>query len=58
MVSDLSQHHLYQPRRGPGQLVGPPGAGCGKNGEGFFRLTAFGGAGSTVEAAQRLLKLK
>lgn len=34
------------------------GAGFGKNGEGFFRLTAFGGAGSTVEAAQRLLKLK
>ena len=40
------------------QLVGTPGAGFGKNGEGFFRLTAFGGAGNTVEAAQRLLKLK
>lgn len=40
------------------QLVGTPGAGFGKNGEGFFRLTAFGGAGNTVEAAQRLLKLR
>ena len=40
------------------QIVGTPGAGFGKNGEGFFRLTAFGGAGNTVEAAQRLLKLK
>ena len=39
------------------QLVGTPGAGFGKNGEGFFRLTAFGGAGNTVEAAQRLLRL-
>lgn len=35
-------------------LVGTPGAGFGKNGEGFFRLTAFGSQEATREAVQRL----
>lgn len=38
-------------------IVGTPGAGFGQNGEGFFRLTAFGGRENTQEAAQRLKKL-
>ena len=37
-----------------GGVVGTPGAGFGKNGEGYFRLTGFGDAARTVEAAQRL----
>ncbi len=37
-------------------LVGTPGAGFGKNGEGFFRLTAFGSQEATREAVQRLSK--
>ena len=35
-------------------VVGTPGAGFGENGEGFFRLTAFGDAEKTKLAAQRL----
>lgn len=37
-----------------GGVVGTPGAGFGRNGEGYFRLTGFGDAARTVEAAQRL----
>ena len=39
------------------QIVGTPGAGFGKNGEGYFRLTAFGGADQTREAMDRLRAL-
>jgi len=35
------------------QVVGTPGAGFGKNGEGFFRLTAFGSREDTMEAMRR-----
>ncbi|MDO5141394.1 MAG: LL-diaminopimelate aminotransferase [Eubacteriales bacterium] len=38
-------------------VVGTPGAGFGRNGDGFFRLTAFGDAARTQEAAERLKKL-
>ena len=40
------------------QIVGTPGAGFGKNGEGFFRLTSFGSYENTLEAMERLKKLK
>lgn len=36
------------------QVVGTPGSGFGPAGEGFFRLTAFGGAARTVEAIERI----
>ena len=39
------------------QVVGTPGAGFGKNGEGFFRLTAFGGEDTTKEATERIKKI-
>ena len=38
------------------QVVGTPGAGFGKNGEGYFRLTSFGSKENTIEAMDRLLK--
>ena len=38
-------------------VVGTPGAGFGKNGEGFFRITSFGGRNKTLEAIQRIKKL-
>ena len=38
-------------------VVGTPGSGFGKNGECFFRLTAFGDAGRTLEATERIKKL-
>ena len=39
------------------QVVGTPGAGFGKNGEGFFRLTAFGSREVTEEAVARIKQL-
>ncbi|WP_312643655.1 LL-diaminopimelate aminotransferase [Hydrogenoanaerobacterium sp.] len=38
-------------------VVGTPGSGFGKNGEGFFRLTAFGDKAATEIAMKRLQKL-
>ncbi len=35
-------------------VVGTPGCGFGKNGEGFFRLTAFGTKENTLEACRRI----
>ena len=40
------------------EIVGTPGEGFGKNGEGYFRLTAFGDAQKTVEAMERIQALK
>ncbi|WP_294448938.1 LL-diaminopimelate aminotransferase [uncultured Gemmiger sp.] len=37
-------------------VVGTPGSGFGPCGEGYFRLTAFGDAAKTKEAAERLKK--
>ncbi len=39
------------------QVVGTPGSGFGKNGEGFFRLTAFNTTENTIEAMNRLAKI-
>ena len=39
------------------QVIGTPGAGFGACGEGYFRLSSFGSAEDTVEAASRLVKL-
>lgn len=39
-------------------VVGTPGAGFGQNGEGYFRLTAFGGRENTIEAVRRIKSLK
>ena len=39
------------------QVVGTPGAGFGKNGKNWFRLTAFNSYENTAEAMERLKKL-
>ncbi len=39
------------------QVVGTPGAGFGKNGEGYFRLTSFGDREKTIEAMERFKNL-
>lgn len=39
------------------QVVGTPGEGFGKCGEGYFRLTSFGDRENTVEAVERIKKL-
>ena len=38
-------------------VVGTPGAGFGKNGEGYFRLTSFGNRENTLEAMNRFSSL-
>lgn len=40
------------------EIVGTPGEGFGRNGEGYFRLTAFGDADKTREAMERIRKLR
>ena len=39
------------------QVVGTPGSGFGKNGEGYFRLTSFGSKENTIEAMKRFKTL-
>ena len=39
------------------QVVGTPGAGFGKNGEEYYRLTSFGSKENTIEAMKRFEKL-
>lgn len=38
-------------------VVGTPGEGFGKNGEGFFRLNAFGSRENVIEAMERIRKI-
>lgn len=38
-------------------VVGTPGSGFGKNGEGFFRLTAFGDRDNTIKAIEKIKKV-
>ncbi len=40
------------------EIVGTPGEGFGKNGEGWFRLTAFGDGEKTKEAMERIKSLQ
>lgn len=39
-------------------IVGTPGSGFGPSGEGYFRLTAFGSRENTIEAIERIKRLK
>ena len=38
------------------QVVGTPGSGFGKMGEGYLRLTGFGSRERTIEAIERIKK--
>ena len=39
-------------------VVGTPGAGFGQNGEGFFRLTAFGERENTRKAVEKIKNMR
>ena len=39
-------------------VVGTPGEGFGNNGKGFFRLTSFGSYEKTIEAVERIKRLR
>lgn len=52
--SGLSSWAFFDALLGRAAVVGTPGAGFGQNGEGFFRLTAFGTREATLEAVERI----
>jgi len=52
--SGLSSWQFFDKLLNEVNVVGTPGAGFGKNGEGYFRLTAFASRENTVEACDRI----
>ncbi len=50
----LSSWEFFDKLLNEAHVVGTPGAGFGPSGEGYFRLTAFGGRASTEEAGDRI----
>ena len=55
--NDMSSWDFFDYLLDKANVVGTPGAGFGTNGEGYFRLTAFGGMENVIEAMQRFRKL-
>ena len=53
----MSSWDFFDYLLGKVQVVGTPGSGFGPHGEGYFRLTAFGSAQSTLEAVGRIRNL-
>ena len=54
---DMDSWKFFDYLLNEGQIVGTPGEGFGKAGEGYFRLTAFGTHENTMEACNRLRNL-
>lgn len=54
---DMGSWQFFDLLLNEAQVVGTPGAGFGKNGEGFFRLTAFGSKDTTAEAVERIKRV-
>jgi LL-diaminopimelate aminotransferase len=50
----MSSWEFFDYLLGTANIVGTPGSGFGPNGEGYFRLTAFGTHENTKEAMERL----
>jgi len=55
--NDMDSWDFFDELLTKAQVVGTPGAGFGKNGQKFFRLTSFGSRENTVEAMERIEKL-
>ena len=55
--NDLSSWEFFDLLLNKVQIVGTPGSGFGKAGEGFFRFTAFGRREDTLEAVERIKSL-
>lgn len=53
----LSSWAFFEKLLREANVVTTPGAGFGPSGEGYIRLTAFGGAEDTVEAVERIKKV-
>ena len=56
-ADNLSSWEFFDLLLNKAQVVGTPGSGFGKSGEGFFRFTAFGQRKDTEEAVDRIKKL-
>ena len=55
--NDMDSWDFFDELLTKAQVVGTPGAGFGKNGQKFFRLTSFGNRENTIEAMARITKL-
>lgn len=55
--SGLKSWEFFDMLLGKANVVGTPGSGFGSQGEGFFRLSAFGSKENTIEAMERVEKL-
>ncbi len=55
--SNMSSWQFFDKLLNEAGIVGTPGVGFGKCGEGFFRLTAFSSKEDTIEAIERIIKL-
>ncbi len=55
--NDMKSWEFFDYLLNNAQVVGTPGAGFGKNGEGYFRLTSFGSKENTKEAMERFKRL-
>lgn len=53
----LSSWEFFDKLLNEAHVVGTPGAGFGKNGEGFFRLTAFGDKENIINAVEQIKKV-
>jgi len=56
--SNMSSWDFFDILLEKGNIVGTPGVGFGKNGEGYFRLSCFALKENVIEAAERLKKLQ
>ena len=56
--ANLSSWDFFNKLLNECQVVGTPGVGFGKCGEGYFRLSSFGKREDVIEAIDRILKLK
>lgn len=54
----LSSWEFFDKLLTEANVVGTPGVGFGPSGEGYFRLTAFGTKENTIEAMERIKKMK
>lgn len=56
--NDMKSWEFFDKLLEESNVVGTPGAGFGPSGEGYFRLTAFGTKENTIEAMERIKKMK
>ena len=56
-TDDMDSWDFFDKLLEEANVAGTPGAGFGKNGSKFFRLTAFGNYENTVEAMERIKKM-